>query len=193
MKPIQNGEKFYFSDDSQFKIEEYEKDFYEKINKILFLDKSPKIEKESSTNDISKIKNQSIQSINIDFKSLLNDVEIETNLFQKEEKDNKNKITVIESINNNKKNEKKPNSLHNLLDDDKERKFKTYTSGKSKKSKNDKNSFTDISKNFRKFKNYFNDLRIAYKDEFQKLEIGKGKNIFTLKKKDARKKVKKRR
>ena len=81
-----------------------------------------------------------------------------------------------------KKTEKKPNSLHNLLDDNKERKCKTHTSRKSKKSINDKNSFTDIRKNFRKFKNYFNDLRIAYIDEFQKLETGKEKDIFTLKK-----------
>jgi len=105
-----NEDEFYFSDNSQLKKDEYEKDFYEKINKILFLDKSPKIEKEQSlTNDISKIKNQSIQSIqssNFNFESLLDEIKREINLFQKGEKDNKNKIKVIESINNNKKNEK---------------------------------------------------------------------------------------
>jgi hypothetical protein len=102
-----NEDEFYFSDNSQLKKDEYEKDFYEKINKILFLDKSPKIEKEQSlTNDISKIKNQSIQSNNFNFESLLDEIKREINLFQKGEKDNKNKIKVIESINNNKKNEK---------------------------------------------------------------------------------------
>lgn len=78
-----------------------------------------------------------------------------------------------------KKTEEKPRSLKDLLDDDKIGDSKTDT----KKSKKDKNPFSDITKNFRSFNKYFNDLRNAYEDEFQKLEKGKEKDIFTLRKK----------